>query len=121
MPGVIGMSGGWTRGPWEVVHFGSKHHFVLDVRAGKHSEQPICAMYESKSEEYQANAALIAEAGTAANETGLTPRQLADQRVDLLAACIWAEGALAPFSSDPAPKSGINMLRAAIANARGEV
>ncbi len=37
---------------------------------------------------------------------------------DLLTACIWAEAALAPFSKDPAEKSGIKMLRAAIARAK---
>lgn len=33
------------------------------------------------------DAHLIAEAGTVANETGLTPSQLADQRAELLAVC----------------------------------
>lgn len=37
------------------------------------------------SDEDEANARLIAEAGTVATETGLTPRQLAAQRVELLA------------------------------------
>lgn len=37
---------------------------------------------------------------------------------DLLEAAIWAEAALAPFSKDPAEKSGISRLRAAIAKAR---
>ena len=37
-------------------------------------------------EERDANAALIAEAFNVANETGLTPRQLADQRAELLVA-----------------------------------
>ena len=36
--------------------------------------------------EYEANAKLIAEAGTVANETGFTPRQLADQKAKLLEA-----------------------------------
>lgn len=35
--------------------------------------------------ENKANAELIAEAGTVTNETGFTPRQLADQKADLLA------------------------------------
>ena len=35
-------------------------------------------------EERQANRDLIAEAGTVANETGLTPRQLLEQRDELL-------------------------------------
>lgn len=36
------------------------------------------------SDEDSANARLIAEAGTVAHETGLTPRQLAEQRAELL-------------------------------------
>ncbi len=36
----------------------------------------------------------------------------------LLTACAWAEAALSPFSKSPAEKSGISLLRAAIAAAR---
>lgn len=36
------------------------------------------------------NGKLIAEAGTVANETGLTPRELQKQRDELLEACKWA-------------------------------
>lgn len=39
---------------------------------------------------------------------------------DLYDACKWAESALAPFSKEPAERSGIAMLRAALAKARGE-
>jgi len=38
---------------------------------------------------------------------------------DLLKVAIWAEAALAPFSKEPAEKSGIANLRAAIAKATG--
>lgn len=38
------------------------------------------------NEEREANAKLIAEAGTVANETGKTPRQLADENKELLEA-----------------------------------
>jgi len=40
-------------------------------------------------------------------------------QADLLAACMWAESALAPFSKSPAEKSGIANLRLAIAKAKG--
>lgn len=39
---------------------------------------------------------------------------------DLLKALIWAEAAIAPFSKDPQEKSGILMVRAAIAKATGQ-
>lgn len=42
-------------------------------------------------EEELANAKLIAEAGTVANETGKTPRQLADLNKELLEALIMAQ------------------------------
>lgn len=38
---------------------------------------------------------------------------------DLLEMAKWAEAAIAPFSKDPAEKSGIARLRAAIAKAEG--
>ena len=41
---------------------------------------------ENLLEEQQSNAQLIAEAGTVANATGLTPRQLLEQRDSLLEA-----------------------------------
>lgn len=44
-----------------------------------------------------ANAALIAEAGTVATETGLSPRQLADQRAELLEALRGAEALVSCF------------------------
>jgi hypothetical protein len=49
--------------------------------------------------EREANARLIAEAGTVATETGLTPRQLADQRAELLEALTSAYHILASISS----------------------
>jgi len=42
--------------------------------------------FEESAKHWEANAALIIEAGTAYHETGLTPRQLVEQRDDLLAA-----------------------------------
>lgn len=53
-------------------------------------------------------------------------RQLADLTLwaaapDLYAACVWAEGALAPFSKEPAEKSGISLLRAALAKANPDI
>lgn len=44
--------------------------------------------YIEEREEIEANAKLIAEAGTVANETGKTPRQLADENKELLEALI---------------------------------
>ncbi len=85
----------WTRGPWRVEP---------DVRTPP-NEPAYIAGYDVVSdhgtiignegiccgEHDEANAALIAEAGTVANETGLTPRQLAERIVELEAALLGLE------------------------------
>ena len=78
------------------------------------------------SDEANANAGLIAEAGTVATETGLTPRQLADQRADLLAACEDIENEADYDESDGAFDLGERLgriadtARAALKLAKGE-
>lgn len=61
----------WTRGKWT-------HDVDLYLYAGPCQ---IGKVYLGENDE--ANADLIAEAGTVANETGLTPRQLAERVVEL--------------------------------------
>lgn len=51
--------------------------------------------YADQAEEAVANARLISEAGTVHHETGLTPRQLVEQRDALAAALAICESALA--------------------------
>jgi len=75
----------------------------------------ICEIPGSPANEsVMADAELIAEAFNVATETGLTPRQLAEQRAELLAACKkaseWLEGwaSASPY---------IDILDEAIANA----
>lgn len=74
----------------------------------------------------RANARLIAEAGTVYHETGLTPRQLAEQRAELLSVVdrlckqFYAAGiGYLKNSDDPAEKLHY-MARAAIAKAKGQ-
>lgn len=72
-------------------------------------------------------AELFAEAGTVANETGLTPRQLAEQRAELLKACkelhkqargLWNELVSQGYAEEDCPlPCGFEMARAAIARA----
>ena len=69
----------WTRGKWT-------HDVDLYLYAGTCQ---IGKVYLGENDE--ANAALIAEAGTVANETGLTPRQLAERIVELEAALLGLE------------------------------
>lgn len=70
-----------TKGEWKT--------YGRIIHAGQFNGGPDIALVigGKPQEEHEANANLIAEAGTVANETGLTPRQLATQREDLLEAC----------------------------------
>jgi hypothetical protein len=70
-----------TAGPWtDAGQLGMARWIV-----GTDGTQVACSYYGA-TPEGQANAALIAEAGTVHHETGLTPRQLAEQRQELLEA-----------------------------------
>lgn len=85
------MTGGWTKGPWKASKFSSVVGCAISTQPDpKKNTVIIAGVHGSFGDDYraevEANAALIAEAGTVANETGLTPRQLADQRAELLAA-----------------------------------
>jgi hypothetical protein len=77
------VSGGWTKGAWEQCDPGAYSDFDGDSVVILGDDRRICVVQGSHSEAI-ANAALIAEAGTVANKTGVTPRQLADQRAELL-------------------------------------
>lgn len=63
--------------PFSENEYGGFEHFETQTGAIALGRTP---------EEAQTNARLIAEAGTVAHETGLTQRQLAEQRAELLAA-----------------------------------
>lgn len=65
------------------------------------------------------SATLIAEAGTVAHETGLTPRQLAEQRAELLAALKLLSAEEWRDDDDPILISAREQARAAIAKAEG--
>ena len=56
---------------------------------------------------HKANAKLIAEAGTVTNETGFTPRQLADQKAKLLEALTVAKGYINMMHTTPKAKKMI--------------
>ena len=73
-----------TQGEWKTS---ANCDFVWVDRDGGFS---ICKMADL-GQTTVANANLIAEAGTVANETGHTPRQLADQKADLLEAAMIAK------------------------------
>ena len=108
------MSGGWTKGEWHVFDQRDSHMLSLGwegplddqiiisavsakeaIESGGRNAVIARIKFENRTEKLGesnlADALLIAEAGTVANETGLTPRQLADQNKELLAA-------LAPFA-----------------------
>ena len=71
-----------TQGKWEYKK-GSKYQFP---KVSLNGYDLIINSTTESLEESEANAKLIAEAGTVANETGYTPRQLANQKTELLEA-----------------------------------
>lgn len=57
--------------------------------------------------------------GSRSREIAVANARLIAAAPDLLEMAKWAESAIAPFSKEPAEKSGITRLRAAIAKAEG--
>lgn len=76
-----------TPGPWFEHREGFSTVYV-EARIGGGMVQEVAACGPTDAGQYQqaANARLIAEAGTVHHETGLTPRQLVEQRDALEAA-----------------------------------
>ncbi len=70
-----------TPGPWKYGHIGKDEFWI-----GPEYEQWVGCVTRDHGGNHEANARLIAESGTVHHETGLTPRQLAEQRAELLEA-----------------------------------
>lgn len=82
-----------TPGPWLRVHrHPDKTHsasIAYIEGEGRRSPLEICTVFCcDRDAENSANADLIAEAGTVYHETGLTPRQLAEQNDKFRATCV---------------------------------
>ena len=121
-----------TPGPW-VVHqppnapFEYGHHVTTSdgLTVCKVSYQlPSATPAGVRESERIANAELIAEAGTVLHETGLTPRQLAEQRAALLEACksLYDELLRDHYGEgyEPDADEPMGVARAAIALAQGD-
>lgn len=65
--------------------------------------------------------AVCEEMKSAINEWFVSGQPAPDLHAEMLAAMVWAEKALAPYSKEPAEKSGISSLRSAISKARDEL
>lgn len=107
-----------TPGPWTTENPEKSLGSVDSYSGVRVAQAQEVSVYDriNGSPQRIANARLIAEAGTVATETGLTPRQLAEQRKELLEAAKDAVEAIA----DGDAQSAINALSAAIAKATGE-
>lgn len=121
-----------TPGPW--FHHGASGYqharggFISSTE-DRHGSPAICDVRGSDGQPFLANAALIAEAGTVHHETGLTPRQLVEQRdalakalEDVAASLSWlAYGEVKTFHDrrimNPAEATGA--ARAALALVKG--
>jgi hypothetical protein len=81
-----------TPGPWKVMYSHKDHQDFLAVWTADTKEgtigSPICKVspHHSETETDRANAELIAEAGTVTNESGYTPKELLEQRDELVEA-----------------------------------
>jgi len=86
------MSTTHTQGPWKVnrdqIRYSEEGMYLSGLVIENPSEDlAVASIVEWQSPlEAEANAALIAEAGTVAHETGKTPRQLAEENRELLKA-----------------------------------
>ncbi len=77
----------FTAGPWKAIASGIDAITVsTTLRSGRRVPFRVACCKDGDIEQVQANARLIAEAGTVAHETGLTPRQLAERCKELEAA-----------------------------------
>lgn len=83
----------------------------------------ICENLGGDTPTVRANIALICEAGTVANEIGLTPRQLADQRAELLEALLNVASQIPHWATQlnikQIDRDCFALVRAAIAKAGG--
>ena len=75
-----------SKGKW-IVRYYSDGEVAVGVRL-QSGFNAVCHIV-SRKEEKQHNALFIAEAYDVANETGLMPRELLEQRDDLLVSCKW--------------------------------
>lgn len=107
------MSEQFTPGPWEI--------YAQPIESGQQAKDEFAFQIDSTSPIGPA-LYLIDAGGKCAAITGCGPTSEANAHLikaapDMFAALVWAERALAPFSKEPAEKSGINMIRAALAKA----
>lgn len=87
-----------TKGEWIVKEWDQTGTDFYHIRSKNKFTDLIATIFRWKGHidkrEAQANAKLIAEAGTVTNETGYTPRQLAEQKAELLELSIMLQSRL---------------------------
>ena len=118
-----------TPGPWAVSGLGGPWESTLRIRApgwGLVAQIGVNPGMPHWDLPQRANAALIAEAGTVHHETGLTPRQLVEQRDALAAALAGLDEAYCragtPLSRDERTEDRKRLIaaREALALVKGE-
>lgn len=113
-----------TPGPW--FHHGASGYqhtrggFISSTE-DRYGSQAICDVRGNDGQPFLANAALIAEAGTVYHETGLTPRQLVEQRDALAAAVEAMHKAFHPITcgNSESQSDALESARAALALVKG--
>lgn len=84
-----------TAGEWIKGNLSNSHRKIVSIGNGT-----VAACYGKNDIEMEANAKLIAEAGTVASECGLTPRQLLEQLDELLEGLLKAQDILNSLASN---------------------
>jgi hypothetical protein len=81
-----------TKGVWEFRKWDGdqwpEKRWSVGVKEANGKAICISPRYDFETEESEANAQLIAEAGTVANETGLKPREMQQLSIEALVACL---------------------------------
>lgn len=120
-----------TKGEWGNCYDRQSDQHLIFIELSGNSGSKIChiaavlpdiiAIHSRK--EFEANARLIAEAGTVTNETGFTPKQLAEQKADLLEACEgtepWCLRQYAERANELASKPNLSVYRVILSNIGG--
>ena len=111
-----------TPGPWEAERINNSNCFDIKCECGFF----IATCHDGVRSESnaEANARLIAEAGTVHHETGLTPRQLVERVKELKAASKHCEDLLTSYeinrvNGEELADTALAMLRAALAKCEG--
>lgn len=104
-----------TQGAWRYKSLTDRDDIHIQIEAGENGFNDVGEYLSISGIGKLEDAVLIVEAATVHNETGLTPRQLLEQRNELLEA-LKGMISIFPFAVSPEGKEIIEMTNTAIQN-----